>query len=786
VAAVAHAKAHGLNPRTAVQRVATTAAEARRVGELRAARRSANAARARRVAAEKRYRVARHELRRNPDPPRGEGIRTAEGRQLTDAQIEAFLRSRGRDPESVAYLPANVTRKQHHKQFRPGQRGTLDTPGHTRTGAAHRKGATEASADLLKAAGVRHVTTLTKARNIDRLMAEHGQMHPAAAKAAAGQPLTKHEQSVVDKGGYFTGPEALEAVTRAAARGEDLKAVRAFPGRLDADTQKIIREDLQGPGAMDSLGQRLLNDRFLTADELKSGSARNVLLMNKPLIDRLEKHLAPTNSMMKMFQISNRAFRYAVLPQPRWVVGNFFEPMFVRMPGVGSGINVFGLGVDVAAGNRLIKRMDKSSDPAVRAAAAEEIRSQQFGGLLFGNKGLTNRRTLEDFPALDRKVQKRYGQMVSKLPVMKQMAEMTGMLLKGAEVNKQIKGRHLSATISPASVILAPLKLIFAINRAGEHGLQKAAFGKSARREAQDFTRAWHKTLVLSEKAMADVAKGLTNTATQQRFMESQHELLGKYEGFSPGLRAAIQGPAPFLPWSLNAARFVFWTMPAHRSLQTALLVRLNEVVAKDWKEIHQGVPPGMGLAIPNGKGGWVDVARYTPYGLTGQLADGDYRGITSQLLPQLSGFRAALEGKDPFGRDLSMSDRQPADGGDKRKIALNSAVEAFVPYVSTVRRLQEHGETAFADSTVLHPKSKPGTSHGMNAATRVLYPFRPTYLTAAGASEVEPSAGPAAPRSPREAMLARRAARLHANSARSDRRQALLERRAARLSQHP
>jgi hypothetical protein len=34
--------------------------------------------------------------------------------------------------------------------------------------------------------------------------------------------------------------------------------------------------------------------------------------------------------------------------------------------------------------------------------------------------------------------------------------------------------------------------------------------------------------------------------------------------------------------------------------------------------------------------------------------------------------------------------------------------------------------------------------------------------------------------------MLARRAARLHANSARSDRRQALLERRAARLSQHP
>jgi hypothetical protein len=702
-------------------------------------------------------------------------LRDAAGNPLEPGQVEEFLGSRGRDPESVAYLPANVTRRQFHKQFRPDQRGTLDTPGHVRTGAAHRKGATEASADLLKAAGVRHAVTLTKARNIDRLLSEHGQMHPAAAKAAAGQPLTRHEQSVVDAGGYFTGPEALEAVTRAAARGEDLRAVRAFPGRLDANTQKIIREDLQGPGAMDSLGQRLLNDRFLTADELKSGSARNVLLMNRPLIDRLESHLRPSSSVMKFAQITNRAFRYAVLPQPRWVVGNFFEPMFVRMPGVGSGINVFGLGVDVAAAVRQLRRMERSGDPRV-VAEAKAIRAQQIGGLLFGNKGLTNRRTLEDFPALDRKIQKRYGQMVAKLPVTKQAAEITGMLLKGG-----------------GKALLAPLKLIFAINRAGEHGLQMAAFGKSVRREAQDFTRAWHKTLILSEKAMADVAKGLVNTATQQRFMAAQHELLGQYEGFSPALRAVIQGPAPFLPWALNAARFAFWTMPAHRSLQTALLTRLNEVVAKDWKQIHQGVPPGMGLAIPNGKGGWVDVARYTPYGLTGQIAQGDYRAITSQLLPQLSGVQAALEGKDPFGRDLSMSDHQPASGADKRRIALNSGLEAFVPYLSNIRRLQEHGETAFADSTAFKlpligggPKSKPGTSHGMSAARRVLDPFRPTYLTAASASEVEPAPGPAVPRTPREAMLARRAARLHANFARSDRRQALLERRAARLSQHP
>jgi hypothetical protein len=58
-------------------------------------------------------------------------------------------------------------------------------------------------------------------------------------------------------------------------------AVRAFPGRLDSETQKIIRDGFQGPGGMETLGQRLLNDRILTEDQLASaGKTRNVVLIN--------------------------------------------------------------------------------------------------------------------------------------------------------------------------------------------------------------------------------------------------------------------------------------------------------------------------------------------------------------------------------------------------------------------------------------------------------------------------------------------------------------------------
>jgi hypothetical protein len=73
---------------------------------------------------------------------------------LEPHEIEAFLKSRGRDPETVAYLPPNVTRRQFHKQFRPEQgRGTLTTPGHVRTGAQARKGAVENSAKLIRPPG---------------------------------------------------------------------------------------------------------------------------------------------------------------------------------------------------------------------------------------------------------------------------------------------------------------------------------------------------------------------------------------------------------------------------------------------------------------------------------------------------------------------------------------------------------------------------------------------------------------------------------------------------------
>jgi hypothetical protein len=64
----------------------------------------------------------------------------------------------------------------------------------------------------------------------------------------------------------------------------------------------------------------------------------------------------------------------------------------------------------------------------------------------------------------------------------------------------------------------------------------------------------------------------------------------------------------------------------------------------------------------------------------------------------------------------------------EKFLIALYGGAEATVPYLATARRLREGGGTPYADSTVVSPRTKPGSAH-MSAVRRTLDPLRPTYL---------------------------------------------------------
>jgi hypothetical protein len=599
---------------------------------------------------------------------------------------------------------------------------------------------------------------IAKAEALDKQIFDHGLRHPAWGKAQAGEQLTAAERRIVNRGGLWTGKEAQEAIRNLKAdTGEEYVAVRAYPGKLDAETQRIIREDLQGPGGMESLSQRLLNDRHVV--DLTNTRTRNIVLMPKAYIDRVHAHLAPAGGLERFFQMLNPLFRLSVLPQLRWLTGNFVEPYIVRLTAAGSGLNVFGLANDIRAANRTLAAMERSGNPRI-AAAAREIRAQQTGSGLFigGGERQSIHRRLEDvFPSS-------YGRVVSRLPVVGQMADMIG---------------------TAGHWLVAPLRAFFHVNRLIETGAQRAAFGREARKSIQEFTGSWTQTVRLGDKAVQEAARGLVDTPTQRRFMREQEILLGKYAAFSPAMRWLVQGPAPFLPWALNAARFAFWTMPTRHTALTSLLIKTNDVVADDWAKRHANVPPGaLKLAISKA-GGWVDVARYTPWGLTGPIVEGELGGITQQWTPQLRGAVGAIEGKDPFGRDLvvkptSANPRGTPTVGQKIGIGAYGFAEAMVPYLSWIRRLREGGGTPYAGSTAFAPSVKPGSSH-MPAWRRTFDPFRPTYLrapTGQAGQVVKTGGGPKM--SPQDRILMKAAERATRGGL-NDRQLEILERAAMR-----
>jgi len=716
-------------------------------------------------------RKAEHALKRTPLPKTRAGVRTSEGKGLSDADIERALRDRGRDPESVAYLPhVPPGNAAYHARAKPGDRPVIDKPGPegTRTGEAYRKGATEASADLIQQQGVKLATQINKAEQLDALVQERGLVHPdfpdIEAKAARGDALTPREQRLLKRGGYFTGKEAEEYAKRVLEdEGTELVAMRAYADRLSETTKELIRGQEQNPAAMESLHRHLLNDRIIPTAELSKEGARNVVLVPAALVKRLEDHLAPAGEIEKFLQMVNRPFRFAVLAQPRWLTGNFVEPYLVRLPTVGSGaINVPGMLNDIRIAQKTLKRMERSGDPKTRAAA-KEIRAQHLGGLL-ANRGLSNRRTFEDTKA--------YKSMVSKLPAVKHLYELA----------------HKAGQVA-----FAPGRAYFWANRELiEKWAQKASLGRSIRRDAHEYFGSMRKAVRFGEEAAEEAARGLTNTPTQLRFLREQQILLGKYGDFSPRLRRAVQGPMPFLPWALNAARFVYWTMPAHHTALTALLVKTSEVFADEWEKEHADLPPSLqesSLAFDRRRddGGFTPGIRYTPYGLTAPITQGNFEAV-DQSLPAIAGPINALKGLDPFNRPLTAertaeNPEGKVRGWGKVGVAGNQLFEALTPYISQIRRLREGGSTGLSTSNVFDPDVKPNTDY-MSGARRTYDPFRPTYVNPPGGKGgVQATKGPAPKLSRAERLLERRAARLESTGDRQQRVDDLLEKRARRLA---
>lgn len=640
----------------------------------------------------------------------GERIVGPDGAELTDRAIEMHARAEGRNPDTLAYLPHRLAaqdKRSHHKQLRPGGRPTAGGE-RARTGTLRERGANTIDPAVIRDELTSKLTTVGRARTLDKMVSETGQR--LSADHAAWKHLTDEEhQQIVKQDGYLTPKQADEIVNRLHGDRvtDQLIPMRAFGAKLSKGSQDALKKELS-PGEMETLQHGLLQDRLPLGDA--RDQTANVVLAPKAQVDEMVKQLSPAGDARKWLQLMNTAFRYSVLPQPRWLVGNFVEPYLIRLPLSGSGlVNLPGLGNDIRIARKFISTGLKSTDPAVRQGMEEY--AAVIGHGLFVGPGRLTRRSYEDFHGVGGRVLQ-VGHNFRQIPPVKQITDL----------------------------LLAIPKTFFAVNKhLIEDPASLAVFGKFARNEIQASTGSWTKAMVAGEKAVADAQKGLVNTPAQHAFAETLYEQLGQYGGFRPSLRRAQQGLFPFFPWTLAALRFAYWTLPAHHTVAFSALMKVGQQVIGKWEAEHADLPPGTlraGFIQPDK--GVIDFTRYTPAGVTQPLSELGKKGVSAEsaiqpllgvVAPQFSGAQNALGGLDPFNRSLEVSggDHKP-HGLQTLGIAANSLLEALIPGLAYGRRLREGGGTAYANSTALSPQVKPGTSH-QSAVNRTFNPFRETYL---------------------------------------------------------
>lgn len=255
--------------------------------------------------------------------------------------------------------------------------------------------------------------------------------------------------------------------------------------------------------------------------------------------------------------------------------------------------------------------------------------------------------------------------------------------------------------------------------------------GKVARRQVQEFTGAYQTGIRLQGQNLAMLAEKLkTDPTLVASFGRQVDDIFGKYNKLSPAVRAATQSFLPFVPWYLNAAKFVLWNLPVKHPVASALLASLRVTMANDL---------ALGKQAPLNAYQEQAIAKFLPWGVLPQPATSTTGTAGPTPLgqaidtaagfvgPQVTGAYNVLHGLNVFG-DAAL--RGPtgdvkANSTPAIEAALEQVLESLVPGARYVRLAEEGGAPAYGTSTILNPQPKPGGTGGASQVlNRIFNPF--------------------------------------------------------------
>jgi hypothetical protein len=562
------------------------------------------------------------------------GLVDQKGRPLRSKDIRAHMAQTG-TPE-----PSYVTQA-------PGRGGAYfvsssrpqSIPNTTRTGGATRRGTFSAHPDVLAEGAARAQGLIDAADSFAATVKEF------AHKPSLGRLKTKAQAD-------------RAAAELSAQSGVNYRPVRVNPflGRTE-QLQKLL--DTAGEGPEQPLGKaQPIREALEGAYRGEDGPGPWALIPDTAATE-FEAHVARmgVGPVSKVGQQVGQAFRRAVLAtSPSWFAGNLVEAS-MRTALAGAGPRSYRLGRDV------LKRVDEISPKL-----GQEFRARAVGGGHFRSADTLHvRRGAEQF--------------------------------QGTQLEPIANALHkFWDTPGPrqtADVWKRWTDLVFRqVNGRIESHFQTAMLGRALRDSPlmpADLPRT-------SARAVDQAARGLTNTNEQAALARQVERMYGKYNGFTAGTRWAIAMYTPFVPWMLNAVKFVFDVLPRDHPTVTGLIA-MTEQATDEWRKdrgldlfIKEAVPGFLQGSIPLPEGRHQRAPnRYLPFGAFGDPLDTAAKAV----LPQYSGVLAAFKGEDWKGAPLRNEDGTDMDTLGKAQAAAMSFVEATVPLLGIIKRVAEKGPSA-------------------------------------------------------------------------------------------
>jgi hypothetical protein len=504
----------------------------------------------------------------------------------------------------------------------------------------------------------------------------------AGAEGAVGRGLGKGLRTLPSKATKSLGSLERPATTRSLAENPAVVEPGKYSKDIFVKGAQAASDRLRGrkPGVMTDAQVKRRVDEYMSHGEVNHKAFKETFGDNPVANQRFEQHLKqnapPNTSIEKALELYNRAFRKAVLAvSPKWFTGNVVE----------------------AAARSLIAHAGPRSY-------------------------YTAHKALGELKRIDPEAHAR----LQKLSMPGGQAHMIGQTEHTAA--EALAGTRLADVArafsggKPAQVWHAYTRFVFdSLNGKIESQFQKAQLGKALR----DSNLMSDKTVKVSQRAIDDAAKGLTDTNAQVQLAREVNRAYGQYHSFSPSKRYIIRTYTPFAAWTFNAAKFLADVLPRDHPVLTSMLASANQAT-EEWRKDHglvvtlgkplKGAVPGwLRGSIPGAKGSHLRLSKYTPFGLLS--SEGGAGGtVAGALLPQIMSVYNNLQGTDWKGSKLG--------GGEAQNYlaAALSLLENTIPAANIEAEL----------SGKHLPNEAKGAKHPKSLAARARKQFDPFMVTPA------------------------------------------------------